>query len=76
MGSENTIPLGTVTLQCRDQVAPRILEPLQGIAVDLEGMPNVSAKLLEERRGHVRGGTTGMPDQRQIEIVAKERLVA
>ena len=67
--------MGTVTLQGRDHVAPGIVEPLQGVAVDFGGLRSASAKLLEERRGDVRGGAAGMPDQRQIEIVAKERLV-
>jgi hypothetical protein len=67
--------MGTVTLQCRDHVAPGIVESLQSVAVDFGGLRSASAKLLEERRGDVRGGAAGMPNQRQIEIAAKERLV-
>ena len=63
--------MGTVTLQCRDHIARGIVEPLQGVAVDLEGMRSASAKPLEERGRRVGGGATGMPNQRQIEIVAK-----
>jgi hypothetical protein len=63
--------LGAVTLQGRNHIARGIVEPLQRFAVNLEGMRSAPAKPLEESSRRVGGGATGMPNQRQIEIVAK-----
>ena len=71
---DQTDGTSAVTLKCRDDVACGVVKPLQGLAVNLDGAPAGATEPLEERCRCVRSRAAGMPYQRQIEIVAKQRF--
>ena len=45
---------GAVTVECRDDISRCIVKPLQGLAVDLDGVPGASAKPPEECSRRIR----------------------
>ncbi len=71
---DQTEGASAVTLECRDDIARGIVKSFQGLAVNLDGAPTGATEPLEERRCCVRRGAAGMPYQRQIEVVAKQRF--
>src|SRR5258705_8032100 len=61
-------------LECRDDIARGIVKSLQSLAVNLRRLAGRAAEPLEERGRCVRSGAAGMPYQREIEVVAKQRF--
>jgi hypothetical protein len=65
-----------VTLKCRDHIARGIVKSLQGFAVNLDETPAGATEPLEERCRRVRRRAAGMPYQREVEVVAKQRCAS